>query len=240
MEILKELFLEYAGVFGFAGCAILLVCIFKDVILIFAKHSNKKPDNLGQILRQNILKTSLVGVSIAFGSLFIIHLAYGYNLAQLRQISSYGTTSTTSSPPIELVAYSNDNNITIHVITSTVKKPNIPSTPSSLQLFNLMNTARVAPFVYNLELENIAIARVKYLCSIDTFSHSGFKDFFGDSLFNYVGENLARNYANEQDVFNAFMKSPTHRANIQNTQYQYVGIAEDCGITVVSFGGYSN
>jgi len=45
-----------------------------------------------------------------------------------------------------------------------------------------------------------------------------------------AGENLAVNFVDSQDVANAWMNSPAHRANILNNNFTEVGIAEAKGI----------
>lgn len=41
----------------------------------------------------------------------------------------------------------------------------------------------------------------------------------------YAGENLAKDFSNNSDVISAWMNSPTHKANILNTNFQEIGIA---------------
>ncbi len=48
--------------------------------------------------------------------------------------------------------------------------------------------------------------------------------------FDYAGENLAVNFSDSQDVTNAWMNSPEHRANILDTNYTQIGIATAQGI----------
>ena len=48
--------------------------------------------------------------------------------------------------------------------------------------------------------------------------------------FSYAGENLAVNFSDSQDVTNAWMNSPEHRANILSTDFTQVGIATAQGI----------
>ena len=47
--------------------------------------------------------------------------------------------------------------------------------------------------------------------------------------FSYAGENLAVNFSDSQDVTNAWMNSPEHRANILNANYTNIGIAMATG-----------
>ena len=52
-------------------------------------------------------------------------------------------------------------------------------------------------------------------------------DFIIGAGYTYkvAGENLARDFSNSQDMMNAWMASPTHKANILNDQYTEIGIA---------------
>ncbi len=43
--------------------------------------------------------------------------------------------------------------------------------------------------------------------------------------YEYAGENLAVNFTDSQDVINAWMNSPEHRANILNVNFSQIGIA---------------
>lgn len=47
--------------------------------------------------------------------------------------------------------------------------------------------------------------------------------------FAYAGENLAVNFSDSRDVTDAWMRSPTHRANILNGRFTEVGIATAVG-----------
>ena len=47
--------------------------------------------------------------------------------------------------------------------------------------------------------------------------------------FEYAGENLAVNFSDSQDVTDAWMNSPEHRANILNTNYADIGMATATG-----------
>ncbi len=48
--------------------------------------------------------------------------------------------------------------------------------------------------------------------------------------FSYAGENLAVNFFDSQDVINAWMNSPEHRANILNNHFTEIGIGTARGI----------
>ncbi|HEY4512332.1 MAG TPA: CAP domain-containing protein [Candidatus Paceibacterota bacterium] len=45
----------------------------------------------------------------------------------------------------------------------------------------------------------------------------------------YAGENLAINFTDSTDINNAWMKSPSHRANLLNERYTEIGIATEKG-----------
>ncbi len=47
--------------------------------------------------------------------------------------------------------------------------------------------------------------------------------------FTYAGENLAVNFSDSQDVTNAWMNSPEHRANILNADFTQIGMATATG-----------
>ncbi len=58
-------------------------------------------------------------------------------------------------------------------------------------------------------------------------SWSWFKD--AGYSFSYAGENLAVNFSDSEDVEEAWMNSPTHRANIMNGKFTEIGIATAVG-----------
>ncbi|MBI2031344.1 MAG: hypothetical protein HYT08_01895 [Candidatus Levybacteria bacterium] len=55
--------------------------------------------------------------------------------------------------------------------------------------------------------------------------------FFKEANYNYVyaGENLARGFSTSEEVTNAWMASPDHRANILSQNYSEVGFAVEIG-----------
>jgi hypothetical protein len=56
--------------------------------------------------------------------------------------------------------------------------------------------------------------------------------FISENGYSYrvAGENLARDFSNSGDMMSAWMRSPTHKANIVNTRYQEIGIAVIDGV----------
>jgi len=89
----------------------------------------------------------------------------------------------------------------------------------------------------DVQLSQVAQTRVHNLCVNNQFSHEGFEDVMKQSglKYKYAGENLARRYNDIEQMNIAFMESPTHKANIMSEKYQSVGVAQECGITVILF-----
>ena len=53
----------------------------------------------------------------------------------------------------------------------------------------------------------------------------------------HIGENLATGYRSADAVFDAWMKSPTHRRNILDSRFTETGFGLAAGIWVEHFGG---
>lgn len=97
-----------------------------------------------------------------------------------------------------------------------------------LSLFLLLNAERPAPLAFDADLSVRAYERAEYLCA-HPFSHSGWTAWFAGVPGGWIGENLARNFADATTTHAALMASPTHRANIVNGRYGRVGIwNQDC------------
>lgn len=84
----------------------------------------------------------------------------------------------------------------------------------------------------NDALNNAAFAKAKDMFANNYWAHTSPTGvtpwkWLGDAGYNYdvAGENLAKNYATAQTTVDAWMASPTHRANILNGKYQDVGFA---------------
>lgn len=89
----------------------------------------------------------------------------------------------------------------------------------------------------NDELTSAAFAKAKDMFANNYWAHTSPTGvtpwkWLGDAGYNYdmAGENLAKNYPTAQETVNAWMASPTHRANILNTKYQDIGLAVVEGI----------
>ncbi|MDZ4231711.1 MAG: CAP domain-containing protein [Candidatus Pacearchaeota archaeon] len=91
----------------------------------------------------------------------------------------------------------------------------------------------VSPLVLNAELSAAAEAKVQDMFAYQYFAHvsptgSAASDFVKEAGYDFlaIGENLALgSFDGDQDLVQAWMDSPGHRANILNTSYQEIGVA---------------
>ncbi len=126
---------------------------------------------------------------------------------------------------------------------------------SSDQLLYLTNQERQKngdfPLVLNSELTEAAANKAQDMFTYDYWAHNSPTGktpwvFIKAAGYKYVyaGENLARGFSTAQDVINAWMASPDHRANMLSENYQDVGFAvklgklkgEDTVLVVEEFG----
>ena len=107
---------------------------------------------------------------------------------------------------------------------------------SSQQLLFLINGSRqeqkLPPLAFSPELSQAADLKITDMFFNNYFEHTsptgltpwhwfrqaGYK-------FLYAGENLARDFSQADDAFNAWMASPSHRANILNPNFKEIGLA---------------
>lgn len=89
----------------------------------------------------------------------------------------------------------------------------------------------VASLSTDLVLERAAQAKAEDMASRGYFSHNGPDgktpwEWFKEAGYQYThaGENLAVNFVDSKDVVDAWMRSPSHRANILNGRYTEIGI----------------
>lgn len=107
-------------------------------------------------------------------------------------------------------------------------------------LVDLVNTDRQVNHIGGLQinptLTAIAQAKANDMAEKGYFAHTSpegrdpwywFKQ--GGYLFAYAGENLAVDFSDSADVEQAWMNSPTHRANLLNTHFTQIGIATAVG-----------
>lgn len=126
---------------------------------------------------------------------------------------------------------------------------------SESEVIALTNNARVKegldPLVSNTKLAIAARNKAEDMLKNDYFAHTspkGVDPWYwikqAGYEYKYAGENLAINYTSAKEQQSAWMKSPTHRANILNTHYREIGVAtvegkidgETSLITVALFG----
>ncbi len=110
-----------------------------------------------------------------------------------------------------------------------------------------VNAARRAnglkPLVRNSKLTDAAIAHLADMVAENYFSHdlpqggdyNVYVDEFGYPRW-WSGENLGRGFGTINDLFDAWMASAPHRANILKPEYTDTGIAVGGGVVVEIFG----
>ncbi len=115
--------------------------------------------------------------------------------------------------------------------------------PDEKALLDLVNEARVdanlKPLEYDNDLAYVAMMKAKDMVDNKYFSHTSptygspfdMMKSFGIK-YGYAGENIAAGYSNVQDVFNGWMNSSGHKANILNKNFTH------CGFGIVSGGTY--
>jgi len=104
------------------------------------------------------------------------------------------------------------------------------------ELIDLTNNYRLSlglnPLKVNARLTQAAVNKASDLLTNQYFSHTSpsgkkFSQWIKEINYNYfyVGENLAIDFNNSQDLFRAWIDSPSHRDNIVKPQYQEIGLA---------------
>ena len=88
------------------------------------------------------------------------------------------------------------------------------------------------PLTVNARLTQAAVNKARDILTKQYFNHTSpdnkpFSYWIREVNYNYfyVGENLAIDFETNQDAFNAWLASPSHRDNIEKPQYQEIGIA---------------
>ncbi len=126
---------------------------------------------------------------------------------------------------------------------------------SNDELLNLTNYERsqegLPPLALNKQLSNAADKKSQHMFQYNYWAHFAPDgttpwDFIrGEGYdYSYAGENLAKGFTTSYDAVKAWMKSPTHRANILSDRYAEVGFAvregklqgEDTVLIVQEFG----
>ncbi|MDO8728421.1 MAG: CAP domain-containing protein [bacterium] len=137
-----------------------------------------------------------------------------------------------------------------------VKNQDLLSAVITSVLVDLTNSNRaernVLPLEVNLTLTAIAQEKANDMAKRSYFSHNtpeGKSPWQwlreGQYNFRYAGENLAVNFADSEDVVQAWLNSEGHRTNLLNDRFTEIGIAIAPGfykgresIFVVQFFGY--
>jgi len=110
-------------------------------------------------------------------------------------------------------------------------------TSTLVDLANIDRTDnKVGTLSVNPTLVAIAQAKANDMAAKSYFAHTspdGHDPWYWFALggyhFSYAGENLAIDFSDSADVEAAWMKSPTHRANLLNSHYTEIGIATAVG-----------
>ena len=129
-----------------------------------------------------------------------------------------------------LVARKIDPNILGYATDITVEK--------ILQLVNLeRQKANLEPLVLSPNLSEAAQDKGVDMFAKNYWAHispTGTTpwEFITKSGYNYIyaGENLAKSFDKSEDVITAWMKSPTHRANILKPEYNEIGLSVKNGV----------
>lgn len=107
---------------------------------------------------------------------------------------------------------------------------------SPTTIIELTNQKRMAegqpPLSENKALDEAAAAKAADMIAQNYWAHNAPNgtepwSFILNSGYSYLhaGENLARDFSNPTDVVEAWMKSPSHRANLLSGKYRDIGIA---------------
>lgn len=96
---------------------------------------------------------------------------------------------------------------------------------------------KLPPLRYNSALSNSAALKAHDMFANNYWAHTSPSgttpwDFFRqvDYQYSVAGENLAKDFYDTDSLLRAWMKSPTHRANIVSSKYQEIGIGVVNGI----------
>jgi uncharacterized protein YkwD len=109
------------------------------------------------------------------------------------------------------------------------------------KVYDLTNYQRqlagLSPLHFNPVLAQSAVSKAQDMFTHNYWSHNSPQgktpwDFFKAVGYQYsvAGENLAKDFYDTDSMMKAWINSPTHRANIINTQYQEIGIGVVNGV----------
>lgn len=126
----------------------------------------------------------------------------------------------------------------------TVLQPGVLGYSSEItidKVFESTNEERIKqglpPLKYNPALSQAAAAKAQDMFANNYWSHNSPQgktpwDFFSQVNYSYsiAGENLAKDFYDTASMMRAWMKSPTHKANIVSTKYHEIGIGVVDGV----------
>jgi uncharacterized protein YkwD len=88
------------------------------------------------------------------------------------------------------------------------------------------------PLTLNKELNQAALAKAQDMLNDQYWAHAAPDgkqawDFIKEAnyVYKYAGENLAKDFSNNEEVLEAWMASPAHQANIINPDFTQIGLA---------------
>jgi uncharacterized protein YkwD len=120
--------------------------------------------------------------------------------------------------------------------TTTTAPPDAPSAPAD-QVVTLVNDARAAvgcgPLTVHEDLTAAAQLHAEDMAARDYMDHVNPEGMdpqdraAAQGFTDPVGENIAMGYPDAQAVMDGWMNSPGHRANIENCDYQTIGVGVD-------------
>lgn len=166
----------------------------------------------------------------AFKHLFIPHEHNDYRPHFFREVSVVVILASS----LFMLGFSAGSSFLIH---ETVLGANI----SASVLVDLTNESRLAfneePLVRNPVLDRAAELKAEDMAKEGYFSHTspeGITPWYWfrkvGYTFLYAGENLAINFVESEAVQNAWLQSPTHRANLLDVKFKEIGMATVGGV----------
>lgn len=140
--------------------------------------------------------------------------------------------------PIPLEPSDNTSGAFVHKdAVEIIPTPTIPKLDNKVaEIYEAVNEQRqsssIEPLNYNEKLANAAQAKAEDMIEKAYWPHTSVDgrepwDFIKQSGYFYAvaGENLAKDFSSTSDMVQAWIESPTHRANILEDGYQDTGIA---------------
>ena len=161
---------------------------------------------------------------------------------------TFTTEATTEVTTEETTKITETNTVATETTTNKVTETTTETTTSTVdnsvasKLLNLVNKARnengLSSLTLNSSLSNVAQKKAEDMKNNNYFSHTSPTygspfDMIKSFGINYktAGENIAKGQKTAEEVFNAWMNSSGHRANILNKNFTQMGIGYTSGNT---------